>query len=84
MKLSYNTSGVCATKVDFEIEDDKVKSVKFLGGCDGNHQGISRLIEGMQVDDAIRRLSGITCGYRSTSCPDQLAEALKKYRAENK
>lgn len=84
MKLSYNTSGVCATKVDFEIEDDKVKSVKFLGGCDGNHQGISRLIEGMQVDDAIKRLSGITCGYRSTSCPDQLAEALKKYRAENK
>lgn len=74
---TYKTSGVCAKEVKFEIEDNKIKQVVFIGGCDGNLQGISRLIEGMDVDEAIKRLSGITCGAKRSSCPDQLAVALK-------
>lgn len=76
--MEYKTHGVCSQMIHFEIEDDKVKSVAFTGGCNGNLQGISRLIEGMHVDEAITKMEGIHCGYRSTSCPDQLAQALKK------
>ena len=76
--MEYKTKGVCSQKIHFEIEDEKVKSVSVLGGCNGNTQGISRLVEGMDVHDAISRLEGITCGYRPTSCPDQLAKALKE------
>lgn len=64
--------------INFDIEDNKVKNVAFIGGCNGNLQGISRLIEGMDVDEAIAKMEGIKCGYRKTSCPDQLALALKK------
>ncbi len=78
----FKTSGVCAREIDFEIENNIIKKVKFLGGCAGNTQGVSRLIEGMNVDEAIERLSGIRCGARPTSCPDQLAIALKEFKAQ--
>lgn len=76
--MEYRTQGVCSQMINFEIEDNKVKNVSFTGGCNGNLQGISRLIEGMDVDEAISKVEGIQCGYKNTSCPDQLAKALKK------
>lgn len=76
--MTYKTQGVCSQKIDFEIVDNKVTNVQFFGGCNGNTQGLSKLIEGMDVDEAISRLEGIRCGFRSTSCPDQLATALKQ------
>ena len=76
--MTYKTQGVCSQKIDFEIVDNKVTNVRFLGGCNGNTQGVARLVEGMDVQDAISRLSGIQCGFRGTSCPDQLAKALTK------
>ena len=81
--MHYKPKGICAVDIDFEIEDNKVKNVLFTGGCDGNHKGLNALIKGMDVDEAIERLSGITCGPRPTSCPDQLACALKEYKAQN-
>lgn len=77
MKFEYKTKGTCSQMIFFEIEDNKVHNVEYLGGCNGNLQGIGRLIEGMDVDEAIRRLDGIHCGAKPTSCPDQLANALK-------
>lgn len=76
--MEYTPKGVCSQKITFEIEDNKVKSVQFYGGCSGNTQGVARLVEGMDVDDAISRMEGIKCGFKSTSCPDQLAQALKE------
>lgn len=76
--MEYKPSGVCAKSITFDIENDAVTGVSFVGGCSGNLQGIGKLIEGMPVDEAIKRLSGIQCGYKSTSCPDQLAKALKE------
>ena len=76
--MKYKTQGVCSQKIDFEIVDNKVTNVQFLGGCNGNTQGLSKLIEGMDVNEAISRLEGIKCGFRDTSCPDQLAKALKQ------
>lgn len=76
--MQYRPKGVCSRQIDFEIKDNKVTDVKFVGGCNGNLQGISRLIEGMDVHEAIERIEGITCGLKSTSCPDQLAQALKE------
>ncbi len=76
--MTFKPQGVCSQKIDFEIEDGKVTNVQFLGGCNGNTQGISRLIEGMDVNEAISRLEGIQCGFKGTSCPDQLAKALKQ------
>lgn len=76
--MDYKTKGVCSQKIHFDIEENKVKNVSFVGGCNGNLQGISRLIEGMDVDEAIRRIEGIKCGFKTTSCPDQLAKALKE------
>lgn len=78
MNYSYKTKGTCAQKITFDIEDNKVKNVRFLGGCSGNTQGVARLIDGMDVDEAISRIEGIRCGMKSTSCPDQLAKALKE------
>ncbi len=78
--MRYNTQGVCAMAIDFEVNDGKVGDVTFIGGCDGNHKGVAALVKGMPVDEAIERLSGITCGYRNTSCPDQLAKALAAYK----
>ncbi len=76
--MTYKTQGVCSRKIDFDIVDNKVINVKFYGGCDGNTQGVARLVEGMDVHDAIVRMEGIQCGFKGTSCPDQLAKALKQ------
>jgi len=80
--MVYKTSGVCSKEIDFTIENNIVKSVSFIGGCSGNTQGISKLVEGMYVDEVIKRLEGVKCGFRATSCPDQLANALKEYKRE--
>lgn len=82
MSYSYKTRGVCSMQINFDIEDNKVHNVKFLGGCSGNTQGVSALVEGMDVNDAISRMKGIKCGPRSTSCPDQLATALEQAIAQ--
>lgn len=82
--ISYVPHGVCSRKIDIEIENNVIKSVKYTGGCAGNTQGVAALIAGMQVDEAIERLSGIRCGFKQTSCPDQLANALKEYMAKSK
>ncbi len=75
--MKYQPKGVCSTSIDIELEDGVVKSVAFTGGCNGNLQGISHLIQGMKAEEAIQRLKGIRCGFKSTSCPDQLAQALE-------
>lgn len=76
--MEYRTKGVCSRMIRFDIIDDTVRNVEFVGGCAGNTQGVARLIEGMNVEDAISRIEGIHCGFRPTSCPDQLAQALKQ------
>lgn len=78
MQYKYKTKGTCSQFILFEIEDNKLKNVEFMGGCNGNLQGISKLVEGMDVDEVIQRLDGIRCGFKPTSCPDQLATALKE------
>lgn len=78
MEISYKTKGTCCSEIQFTVEDGVVKKVDFIGGCMGNSQGVSKLVEGMQVDEVITRLAGINCGFRTTSCPDQLAKALKQ------
>ncbi|MBP1573466.1 MAG: TIGR03905 family TSCPD domain-containing protein [Oscillospiraceae bacterium] len=78
MKYSYSPRGVCSQRIDIEVEDGIVTDVKFLGGCNGNLKGIGSLVKGMKVEDVIARLEGTTCGFKKTSCPDQLAQALKK------
>lgn len=82
MEFAYITKGVCSRRIFINVEDGIVKNVKFEGGCNGNTKGLSALVEGMKVQDVIDRLQGITCGFKSTSCPDQLAAALKQYLAE--
>ena len=82
MKYTYKTNGTCSRSIEFEIIDGKVQDVTFMGGCNGNLKGIARLVEGLEVDEVIKRLEGITGGFKSTSCPDQLAQALKKYKQE--
>jgi uncharacterized protein (TIGR03905 family) len=77
MQYHYNTKGTCSREIFFEIEDGKLTNVKYIGGCNGNLKGICKLVEGMDVDAVIERLEGTTCGGKSTSCPDQLATALK-------
>ena len=79
--MIYQTSGTCSSAINVEVEGDIIKSVSFTGGCNGNLQGISRLVEGMKVEDAISRLKGIRCGFKNTSCPDQLARALESLEA---
>ena len=78
MQYEYKTTGTCAQRILFEMEEGKVKNVQFLGGCNGNLKGIGALVEGMDVQDVISRVEGIKCGMKSTSCPDQLAQALKE------
>ncbi len=75
--MHYTPSGVCSQGIDFELEDGIVKNVRFTGGCSGNTQGVAALIQGMSAEEAIRRLKGLQCGFKSTSCPDQLAKALE-------
>ena len=81
--MRYKTSGVCSSGIDFEVVDNKVTNVKFIGGCSGNTQGVAALIEGMDIDEAIWRIEGIKCGFRPTSCSDQLSKALKQYKESN-
>ena len=82
MQYQYKTSGTCSREILFEIEDGKLKNVQYIGGCNGNLKGIGSLVEGMDVDEVIARLEGTTCGMKSTSCPDQLAQALKAAKAQ--
>ena len=81
MKHIYKTKGVCAREIEIEVENDVVKSVKFLGGCAGNTQGVAKLVAGMPIDQVIDRLKGIRCGFKSTSCPDQLSAALEQIKS---
>ena len=80
---TFTTKGTCARAINFEIEGDIIKHVEFIGGCSGNTQGVARLVEGMNINDAIAKIEGIKCGPKSTSCPDQLATAFKQYLANN-
>lgn len=80
---TYNTFGVCSTKINFEIEDNKIKDISFTGGCEGNLRGICSLVKGLDVDFAIERLKGIDCRGKGTSCPDQLAKALMEWKKNN-
>ncbi|MBQ7768519.1 MAG: TIGR03905 family TSCPD domain-containing protein [Oscillospiraceae bacterium] len=82
MQFECKTKGTCSQRIYFRIEDGKVYDVEFLGGCNGNLQGIGKLVEGMDVDEVISRLEGIRCGMKPTSCPDQLATALKKAKED--
>ena len=78
MKYRYRTQGTCSQMIEFDVTDGVLSGVTFYGGCEGNLKGIAQLVEGMKVEDVISRLSGIRCGMKSTSCPDQLAKALQQ------
>lgn len=80
--MKYKTKGTCSTSIDVELKDGVIDSVKFTGGCNGNLQGISALVKGMKPEEAISRLKGIRCGFKPTSCPDQLAHALEEMIAQ--
>lgn len=82
MGYTYRTQGVCSRAINFEVENGILKDVNFEGGCNGNLKGIGQLVEGMKVDDVIEKLENIKCGFKNTSCPAQLAEALKLYKAQ--
>lgn len=82
MKYSYKTNGTCSVQINFEVNDGIVSNVSFVGGCNGNLKGISALADGMKVDELISRLGGIRCGFKQTSCPDQLAKALNEINLE--
>ena len=76
--MTYKTKGTCSQAINVELDGDVIKHVEFVGGCSGNTQGVAKLIEGMDAKEAISRLEGIRCGFRPTSCPDQLSKALKE------
>ncbi|MCH5169899.1 MAG: TIGR03905 family TSCPD domain-containing protein [Oscillospiraceae bacterium] len=78
MKYTYRTNGTCSREIVFDLEDGIVKNISFQGGCNGNLKGVSSLAEGQKAEDVIKRLEGIKCGFKTTSCPDQLATALKE------
>lgn len=81
MTYTYKTSGTCSRQILIDLNDDKtINSVKFVGGCDGNLKGIGALVKGEKIDNVIEKLEGITCGFKKTSCPDQLAKALKEIK----
>ncbi len=77
--MIYKTKGVCSREIHFDVQDGIVTNVRYVGGCNGNTQGVAALVEGMEINEAIRRLKGIQCGAKGTSCPDQLATALQQY-----
>lgn len=77
--MKYKTTGTCATEIEFEVKDNKVKNVNFIGGCDGNLKGLKVLVEGMNIEDVIKKLKGIECKTKPTSCSDQLSLALENY-----
>lgn len=83
MQYEYKTHGTCSQKILFDVQGNIVSNIRFIGGCSGNTQGVSLLAEGMDIDEVIRRLKGVRCGMRPTSCPDQLATALLEYKAQN-
>ena len=83
MKYTYTTNGTCARSIVLDIDDGKLKEVSFVGGCNGNLKGIAALCKDMDIDDIIAKLEGIKCGFKNTSCPDQLANALKSYKSGN-
>ena len=76
--MTYKTKGTCSQVIEFDLQDGNVHNVKFIGGCNGNLKGIGKLVEGMKAEDVISKLEGTTCGFKNTSCPDQLAQALKQ------
>ena len=82
MNYHFTPSGVCSRSIDFSVENGKIVDISIAGGCSGNLSGISSLVKGMEVDEVIERLQGIKCGPKDTSCPDQLAKALKLYKEE--
>ncbi len=85
MTYEYKTKGTCASRITFDLDGDVVKNVKFTGGCNGNLKGISSIVDGMTVEEIGKRLDGITCGFKNTSCPDQLAKAVTEaYREAHK
>ncbi len=82
-QFTYKTKGVCSREIDITVEDGIIRQVVYHGGCSGNTQGVAALVVGMTVEEAIKRLSGIRCGLKSTSCPDQLSVALQEYLETN-
>lgn len=84
MKYQYSTQGTCSYQIDLDVEDGVIKDVQFYGGCDGNLQGICSLVRGMKVEDVLPKIEGIRCGMKTTSCPDQLARALRQVMAAKK
>lgn len=82
MHHTYKTKGTCSTQIDFDIENNKIYNVKYTGGCNGNLKAISSLVEGQETDKVIERLNGITCGFKKTSCGDQLAKALEEIKVK--
>ena len=82
--MEYTTKGTCSRLLQFDVDGDKVKDVQFVMGCHGNTQGVAKLVEGMDIHEVIKRLKGIDCNGRGTSCPDQLAKALEQYLEQNK
>lgn len=80
--ISYTTRGVCSRKIEIDIENNRIVAVHFQGGCAGNTQGVAALTVGMTIEEVIARLEGIRCGFKSTSCPDQLAKALREYQQQ--
>ncbi len=84
MKYQYSTQGTCSYQIDLDVEDGVIKDIQFYGGCDGNLQGICSLVRGMKVEDVLPKIEGIRCGMKTTSCPDQLARALRQVMAANK
>ena len=81
--MVYQTHGVCSREITFDVVDHKCVNVRIKGGCSGNTQGVARLAEGMDIDEVLQRVEGIKCGARPTSCPDQLARAIRQYKEEN-
>ncbi len=84
MKYEYKTKGTCSSRITFDLDGDIVRNVKFTGGCNGNLKGISSIVDGMKVEDIEKKLGGITCGFKNTSCPDQLAKAVSEAYAKEK
>ncbi len=82
MKYTYTPKGVCSRQMEIEVEEGVIKSLKVIGGCNGNLQGVAKLVEGMKIEDVIKRLKGIDCGGKGTSCPDQIAKALEELKVE--
>lgn len=76
MRFTYMTKGTCSRKIEFDIDDNKIHNVSFVGGCNGNLQGICKLVEGQDIDEVVAKIQGIKCGFKNTSCPDQLAQAI--------